>query len=36
MGSIGIGRAFIAINAIATCSNALLIGVKYACVRRQF
>jgi alkylation response protein AidB-like acyl-CoA dehydrogenase len=36
MSPITLGRAFIAINAIAASTNALLIGIKYACTRRQF
>lgn len=36
MGSLTLGRACITINAISASTNALLIGIKYACTRRQF
>jgi hypothetical protein len=36
MGPLSLGRAFISLNAVAASSNAMLIAVKYACVRRQF
>ena len=36
MGSLSLGRAFITLNAVSSCINSLLIGIKYSCVRRQF
>ena len=33
---LSLGRAFIAINGPSSSANALLIGLKYSCVRRQF
>lgn len=36
MGPLSLGRACIAINGTAASNSALLIGIKYACTRRQF
>jgi len=36
MGAISSGRAFIALNATGLACNALNIGLKYSCMRRQF
>jgi hypothetical protein len=36
MAALSLGRAFITINGIGLTCNALNIGLKYSCVRRQF
>lgn len=36
MGAISLGRAFVTVNAVGFACNALNIGLKYSCMRRQF
>jgi acyl-CoA oxidase len=36
MGALSLGRAFITSNSLGFTCNALNIGLKYSCVRRQF